>query len=335
MHLQFAAAFADFSGNAKPFTPAQPLLEECLETVLRHQRARSDRRRLAWLTWTLPLVLLAAVLVWLAWNSQRRWTAAVERLKAEPGIELTAAERSWGTWRFRGLKDPLAAEPAVILAGLGADTTRVDTRWKPYVSLEPGLVTARARQALSAPSTITFRLSHDTLHADGAAPLAWVARAAALPMLPPGISFLGLSGVTATLSPELTALKSRVETRLILFAVGSARVTPEDVGVLDSVATAFRRLSAATGRLGYRADLDLLGRADTTGTDATNQNLSRWRVDAVRALLVGLGIPAEALGGVPLGVSNPLRGRDGLDQAQANRSVAFIVRVQPQPSEPD
>lgn len=335
VHLQFAAAFADFSGNAKPFAPAQPLLEECLETVLRHQRARSERGRLAWLTWALPLVLLAAALGWLAWNSQRRWTAAVERLKAEPGIELTAAERSWGTWRFRGLKDPLAADPAVLLAGLGADTTRVDTRWKPYVSLEPGLVTARARQALSAPPTVAFRLSRDTLYAQGAAPLAWVARASALPMLPPGISFLSLSGVGATLSPELAALKRRVETQLVLFAVGSARVTPGVRDVLDSVATAFRRLSGATGRLGYRADLDLLGRADTTGTDATNQNLSRWRVDAIRALLVELGIPAEVLGGVPLGVSNPLPERDGLDQAQANRSVAFVVRVQPRPSEPD
>jgi outer membrane protein OmpA-like peptidoglycan-associated protein len=335
VHLQFAAAFADFSGNPKPFAPAQPLLEECLETVLRHQRPRSERGRLTWLVWALPLLLLAVALGWLAWTRQRRWTDAVERLRAEPGIEIVEADRSGRTWRFRGLKDPLAAEPAVILAGLGADTARLDARWKPYVSLEPGLVAARARQALSAPATVTFRLSRDTLYAEGTAPLAWVARASALPMLPPGISFLGLSGVTATLSPELVALKSRVEGLLILFAVGSARMTPGARGVLDSAATAFRRLSAVTGRLGYRADLDLLGRADTTGTDATNQNLSRWRVDAVRALLVELGIPADVLGGVSLGVSNPLPGRDGLDQAQANRSVAFVVRVRPEPSEPD
>jgi OOP family OmpA-OmpF porin len=94
-------------------------------------------------------------------------------------------------------------------------------------------------------------------------------------------------------------------------------------------------LSAATGRLGYQADLELLGRTDTTGTDALNQNLSRSRVDAVSARLGGLGVRADALSGVPLGISNPLPARDGIDQAQANRSVAFVVRVRPEASGPE
>ncbi len=335
IHLQFAAAFADFSGNAAPFVPAQAMLEECLETVLSHHRARAARGRLVWLRWAVPLVLLAASLGWLAWAKQRRWSDAVARLRAEPGIEIVEAERSGGTWRFRGLKDPLAAEPAVILAGLGADTARLDVRWKPYVSLEPSLVTARARQALSAPASVRFRLSRDTLYAEGAAPLAWVARASALPMLPPGISFLSLSAVAANLSPELAALKSQIEGSLILFDVGSAAVASSRRGALDSVSTAFRRLSAATGRLDYQTDLELLGRTDTTGSDALNQNLSRSRVDAVSARLVGLGVRADALSGVPLGISNPLPARDGVDQAQANRSVAFVVRVRAEAPGPE
>ena len=335
VHFQFAAAFADFSGNAAPFVPAQAMLEECLETVLSHQRTRAARGRLAWLRWAVPLVLLAAALVWVALARQRRWSDAVARLRAEPGIEIVEAERSGGTWRFRGLKDPLAAEPAVILAGLGADTAKLDARWKPYVSLEPSLVTARARQALSAPASVNFRLSGDTLYAEGAATLAWVSRASSLPMLPPGISFLSLSAVAANLSPELAALKSQIEGSLVLFDIGSAAVLPARRGSLDSVGAAFLRLSGATGRLGYRTDLELLGRADTTGTEETNQNLSRARVDAVGGRLVGLGVRPEAWSGVPLGVSNPLPGRDGIDQAQANRSVAFVVRVRPGASPPE
>jgi outer membrane protein OmpA-like peptidoglycan-associated protein len=335
VHLQFAAAFADFGGNAAPFAPAHALLEECLETVLSHHRARSARGRLVWLRWAVPLVLLAALLGWLVLERQRRWSDAVARLRAEPGIEIVEAERSGGRWRFRGLKDPLAAEPAVILAGLGADTAKLDARWKPYVSLEPSLVVARARQALSAPASVNFRLSRDTLYADGAAPLAWVGRASTSPMLPPGISFLSLSAVAGNLSPELAALKSQIEGSLILFDIGSAAVGASRRGALDSVSTAFRRLSATTGRLGYRADLELLGRTDTTGSDALNQNLSRLRVDVVRARLVGLGVLADALSSVPLGISNPLPARDGVDQAQANRSVAFVVRVRPEASGPE
>ena len=154
-------------------------------------------------------------------------------------------------------------------------------------------------------------------------------------MLPPGIAFLSLSNVAANLSPELAALKSQIEGSLILFDIGSAAIGPIRRGALDSVSTAFLRLSAATGRLGYQADLELFGRADTTGTDATNENLSRARVDAVGARLVGLGIRSDAWSGVPLGVSKPLPGRDGIDQAQVNRSVAFTVHVRREASGPE
>ena len=332
VHLQFAAAFADFSGDPAAFAPARPLLEECLETVLSHHRSRTARSRLAWLRWAIPILVLAGLLGWLAVRSQRRWSAAVARLEAEPGIEIVEARRSRGNWHFRGLKDPLAAEPAVVLAGIGAVPARLDARWEPYLSLEPTLVVARARQALAAPSTVTLRLSRDSLYAAGVASMLWVRRAAGLGVLPPGVSHLDLSGITATLPSELAALKAQIEEWMVLFDVGSAVLNPTERATLDSVAASFLRFRVATGRLGYRADLELQGRADTTGTDAINQSLSRSRVNAVIPALIRLGVPSESLRGVPLGTGKPLPGRAGLDPARVNRSVAFVVQVTPEPS---
>jgi outer membrane protein OmpA-like peptidoglycan-associated protein len=331
VHLQFAAAFADFNGDPAPFAPAQPLLEECLETVLSHQRPRAARSRLAWLRWAVPLVLLGAVLGWLAWRSQQRWRAAVARLEAEPGIQIVEARRSRGHWRFRGLKDPLAAEPASVLAGLGADTVGLDARWEPYLSLEPSLVVARARQALAAPATLKLRLGRDTLYAEGEAPLAWIARASVLPLLPPGVSVLDTRAVDAKLPPELATLRTRIEGSLILFDVGSAELVARERARLDSVLASFGGLRGATEKLGYRSDLALFGRTDPTGSDALNQTLSQSRVEAVSGLLIRSGIPATALRGVPLGTSNPLTGRDSADQARLNRSVAFQVQVTREP----
>jgi OOP family OmpA-OmpF porin len=335
VHLQFAAAFADFSGDPAAFAPARPLLEECLETVLSHQRPRAARSRLAALRWAIPVLLLAGILGWLAWRSNRRWSAAVARLETEPGIEIVEAWRSLGKWHFRGLKDPLAAEPAAILAGLGADTAGLDARWEPYLSLEPSLVIARARQALSTPATVTLRLSRDSLYAEGEASLLWVSRAAGLGMLPPGVSHLNLTGIAPRLPPELETLKAQIENRMVLFEIGSATLDPTERTALDSVAASLLRLRAATSRLGYRADLELQGRTDPTGTDAINQSLSRSRVDAVIPVLIRLGVPSEGLRGVPLGTGNPLPGRAGQDQAQVNRSVAFVVRVTPEPVAPE
>jgi len=331
VHLEFAAAFADFTGDSAPFAAAQPLLEECLETVLSHQHTRAARSRLAWLRWAIPIALLAGVLAGLGWRSQRRFSAAVARLEAEPGIQLVDARRSGGNWRFRGLKDPLAAEPAVILAGLGADTARLDARWEPYLSLEPGLVVARARQALAAPPTVQLRLAGDTLYATGEAPLAWVARAGALPVLPPGVAVLNARAVVATLPADLAGLRSQIEAELILFEVGSAVVAPGERAALDSLSVSFRALQAGTMSFGHRTDLALYGRTDPTGSDAVNQTLSQSRVEAVSGVLVRAGIPAERLKGIPLGTANPLIGRDSLEQARRNRSVAFQVQVTREP----
>jgi OOP family OmpA-OmpF porin len=81
--------------------------------------------------------------------------------------------------------------------------------------------------------------------------------------------------------------------------------------------------------MGYRVNLELIGRADTTGTESANQTLSRMRVDAVRARLVSLGLPANGLNATGIGTSRPLPAPDEAERARINRSVSFIVHLQP------
>jgi OOP family OmpA-OmpF porin len=130
---------------------------------------------------------LAIVLfTWMAIRSERRWQRAVGALEAAPGIVLIRAERDGSRWRFDGLRDPLATEPAVLLAGAGADTTRIAGRWEPYLSLQPELVLARVRQRLTPPATVQLTLTGETVRLTGAAPLAWVAATPVSPRSRPG-----------------------------------------------------------------------------------------------------------------------------------------------------
>lgn len=327
VHLQFAAGFAHFTGNTAPFGAAVPLLESCLETVLSHERPRATRSRMVWLRWAIPLVLLAGFLGWRVVRAQRRFSAAVARLESQPGIQLVAARRGGGKWHFRGLKDPLAASPTLILAGLGADTGQVDAQWDPYLSLDPELVVARSALALGLPSTARLRLGHDTLYTEGEVPLAWAARAASLPLLPPGVSVLDLAAADPVLPAGLSALKQEIEDRLVRFDIGSAQLAVSERLALDSVAAAFRELSENLDRAGYQGRLTLFGRADLVGSDSTNQTLSAARVDAVRTVLTQLGVPSSALQGRPLGITSPLTGGDAEEQSRRNRSVAFEFRV--------
>jgi len=122
-------------------------------------------------------------------------------------------------------------------------------------------------------------------------------------------------------------LRDEVEARLVLFDVGSAALSATARGMVAEVAGSFERLRTEALDQGYRIDLELIGRTDPTGTDATNQALSRLRVEAVKAVLITQGIPAAELNGIGVGTSRPLPAREGQDQAQVNRSAAFVVHL--------
>jgi len=333
LHFQFANDFLSFSGDAAPFAASRAILEECLEVVLDTDRGRSRSPRWAWARWATPLLVLIGVLIFLNVRSARRFNAALTRLRAEPGLQVVSAERRGGTWRIQGLKDPLAREPAVILAGLGVDISRLETQWKPYLSLEPALVISRARQLLSVPGTVTLSLSQDTLYGEGTAPLDWVSKAITGRSYPPGIARLDVRKVTAVFPEALAPLAQQIEAQLVLFEVGSAVVASGARTTIDDLAGLLRRLSAETERLGFRIELQLFGRTDTTGTDAVNQSLSQARAEVVRSLLLARNLGTSRFEIVPLGNSQPLSPRAGLDPARANRSVAFHVSLRPLTSE--
>jgi outer membrane protein OmpA-like peptidoglycan-associated protein len=88
-----------------------------------------------------------------------------------------------------------------------------------------------------------------------------------------------------------------------------------------------RELSDSVSAIASTLRIDLVGRTDPTGTDATNQSLAQLRVDAVMRRLLALGVPAATLNGRPLATAQPLRAADVDEQARINRSVSFEVVV--------
>lgn len=331
VHLQFAGALADFDGDTAAFAPARPLLEDCLATVVSTDRAGArEASRRAWLPWMVGALLVVLVLGALAVRSRMRWDQAVARLRAEPGLVLTEAERGWGRWRFAGLRDPLAPEPAALLAAMGADTTRMEQRWEPYLSLRPELTLARARRSLSPPGGTELTLAGDTLRASGTAPLGWVAGARAAG-LPPGVAALDLSAVALDIPEELAALGQAVEGERVLFEVGSSALGAGARASAGRVAETFARLESGAAALGARAALELVGRTDPTGSDAANQALSRDRAEAVLRLLAARGVPRAATRVVAVGTSRPLPAADPAEQARINRSVSFQVSLGAEP----
>jgi outer membrane protein OmpA-like peptidoglycan-associated protein len=139
IHRDYGPALDSFQGDASPLAGARQQVQACLLGKQVAERRKSYKW--AWALGLALLVLLAAVFYW--YRQDRRWTRYVDRLRAEPGIMLTSAEKHWLGYSVVGLRDPLAADPGDLLRASGIDPRKVSSRWEPYLSMDPSFVLAR------------------------------------------------------------------------------------------------------------------------------------------------------------------------------------------------
>jgi outer membrane protein OmpA-like peptidoglycan-associated protein len=219
-----------------------------------------------------------------------------------------------------------------VLAALSVDTADVHGRWETYLSFEPSILRERAARVLAAPSTVSFTLAGDTLRGTGSAASDWLARARLLSNVVPGAARIDLSGITPTASTALRNLADSVEQRRFLFAVGSSELDDATLVLVADVARRIDRLLAGSGAEGLRADLDLTGRTDPTGTEETNRSLSEKRADRILTALASRGIPRDRMRAVAAAFCAPLAGADAAETARINRSVTIGVTFHSEPA---
>jgi OOP family OmpA-OmpF porin len=147
IHLEFASQLADFTGETSVFAPARPLLESCLETVLTTDQPRR-KGGLVWLRWAVPLFLVVAAVAFFWIRSTMRWNRALAALRAEPGYVVVDASRGFRQWNIGGLKDPSARDTRKVIAAAGVTPPTLAGKWEGYLSLDPIMVGARAKQSL-------------------------------------------------------------------------------------------------------------------------------------------------------------------------------------------
>ena len=324
IHLEFATQLAEFSGDAAQFAAARPLLEDCLETVL--TTSQSNRRGRVWLRWALPLLLViaAGAAFWI--RSTTRWHRALAALRAEPGYVVVDASRGWRQWNISGLKDPSAREPRAVIAGAGLVPPSLSGQWQRYLSLDPSIVAARARQSLGLGESAAVSMRGDTLAVSGEVPLASLRRAV-FAALPAGVASLDLHAAKPILPAALDSLRRSIEAERILFAAGSADVPGRAEAGLRGLANLVNQLDRGVAEFGGATRLELTGRTDPTGLDETNQTLSRRRVERVGSILSASGVPASRLTLAPIATARPIPSPDAQERARINRSVSFNVAV--------
>lgn len=292
VHMAHAEELERFGASGVAFPVRDGLLDRCL-VAQAQQRSGSGQ----WRTWLMGALVLAAV----GWCTvprvieQRRFDRYVDQLRREPGVVVGSAGRQDGRLVVTGLRDPLARDPAALVAASGLDAARLDAKWEPYIALRPEFVVRRAQALLAPAATTTLRLAGDTLVAEGVASAAWRREAERLALAVPGVAALQLSALADSAAVALRATADSLEQLAIDFPRGSADPLPNQGEQLSSLAARLAALLAAAATHGHPVRVELVGSADSVGTEEANAVLRRARADRIRAALVARGVAGSAL----------------------------------------
>jgi OOP family OmpA-OmpF porin len=323
IHDQYRSQLEEFQGDSATLGD----LVTPLQRDLQQQERPRETRLSPWL-WILPLVLLLLAGGWVIQRTivRLRVDAYVQRLREEPGIVVANAELRNGKWQISGLRDPLAADPAVLLSQSRLDSKRVAFHWESYQALNPAIVLRRLAASLNPPPSVSLSLKGDTVEATGSVPQYWVERARTLvAALPAGSPKVDLSALRDVQDPEFIRLRDAIQAHIIAFDSNADRPARGEDATLDAVADEFRQLMRVTKRLGFSARMMISGHADAVGNETTNLSLSAARAEVVRSMLKARGIAPELLTVRSAGPLEPLLAPNGKVTAAMNRRVTFTV----------
>ncbi|WP_298610446.1 OmpA family protein [uncultured Thiothrix sp.] len=293
IHRQSFYFLKTFQGDTAVFKRCLPLLERCLKTQLRYTK------KFPWLA-ILALITFTGAGVWWSYQYyQHKLIAeqALSVLRAEPGLVVVGFEKTSEGYQYEILKDPQAREPATVIQSLQTMGLPLKLQTKPYLSLEPEFVLARAKQILQPPAQVKLSLEEKALVVEGQATPSWQQQLMHTGALISGVESLEQSKLQVIdpaaeqLAERLRVLVAQIETLRFSFSSGSSAL--ENVQEHAQQATTLMLDLLKTARLaGKMPQVSISGSADETGSEFTNGRLAKERALAMRDYLLEQGVPA-------------------------------------------
>jgi len=318
VHARFGETLVGFKGDTSPFDAARPALDTCLQS-----RYRGRERKISPALLVVAAVAVLALAVWavFALNTRSRWNSYIASLRTEPGVVVVSERRRWSGFEVTGLRDPLAADPTVLLSRAGIAPSDVTQRWQMYQALEPALIVQRARQLLRAPGSVTLQYSGGVLTAGGSAAPEWILESQRIAALVPGVDRYDQAPLV---DAEIRSRIQELEAAPLLFVRGSTIFEAGSDAVLEAHLERARALDTLAPASGKRYMLAITGHADSDGPPTINDVLSTRRAEHVRAAFAALGLRQIELSATGVGSSQPLHSNPSTEaERRDNRRVSL------------
>lgn len=281
----------DWSNAAAP--RVQPLFE--LRDIAPANASRSRAPVYALAT---ALVLALAFIAWQGWQHRRDSARIAQAIAATPGWELLSIARDDG-FVVRALRDPSALDESGLRQRIGLPAEALRFQLKPYLSLAPELVAARARNLTAAPETVTFDYRDDgSLVVGGRATVVWQRALRERIAMLAGVVRVDDHALALDPDPaKVAALDAKIatlQTSAIALKPGLIRIDAADPEVAGFVALV-HEIDALAHEVKRPLRFHVKGWHDASGSDTTNRALARDRAAELRQLLIASGMSAESL----------------------------------------
>ena len=169
IHARYGERFTENNDTLASDIGLRVLMQQSLREELDEQQAVSKRGK-ATIYWAIAISLLIALAAWKSWQEyqQREFESrVVDLFKNQPGYVVSSSNRQNGILLIDGLRDPGTATPASLLNDQGLTDQGLQFRFKPFLSLEPGLILKNLSTSMGLTDSTGLALNGDTLLVDG------------------------------------------------------------------------------------------------------------------------------------------------------------------------
>lgn len=330
LHRLYGSKLETYDGNTDQFPDTYEQLEKCLLSEKKDEVGKAEeKKKIPWPAIIAISILVLAPLLWWLFNKveQNKWDNIVNQLQAESGIIVLDHYKKSGSYVVNGLRDPLAKDPAQVVASTEEFDRNIEWRMQSYFSNETDIVKRRLNKVLNPPDGVTVGFHNANLVIKGKAKSSWIASLSnKLPYV------LGVNSVDTSQLQEIENIDLKIQQLVgiiesveVEFASNSSEIDFNQHEKLNQMLVSISELQNYLNKAGRTFKIGVLGFADRSGTSMTNILMSDRRAREVNDMLVFNGVAEEHLLAKGLGEFSNQSGFAKISKCTTQRCVVFEV----------
>ena len=299
LHRLYGSKLETYDGNAGQFPDTYDQLEKCLLSEKKGGAESEKKKKYPWPAIIAISLLVVAPFVWwlIGKIEQNKWENVVSQLQAESGIIILDHYKQNGAYVVNGLKDPLAKDPAKVVATNEDFDQAITWQMQSYYSNEIDIVKQRLSKVLNPPAGVTVEIHNANLVIKGKAEEEWITSLEnKLPYL------LGVNSVDTSqlekvenIDLKIQQLVGFIEDIEVVFESNSYEISSNQQENLLKMLVSIRELHTYLNEINRSFKIGVLGFADRTGAPMANILMSDRRARWVNNFLVSNGVAEENL----------------------------------------